>query len=70
MATELRVCCDRCHAVVLEQRTLLKVESGPIRVRHQSIDLCLDCQSAFAGFLKEFSDEATVSALPFQESPA
>jgi hypothetical protein len=41
--TEIRISCDRCGQVVLQGRTLLRVESGPLRGRYSEVDLCPDC---------------------------
>src|SRR5262245_16401536 len=48
--TEQRICCDRCGNVILETRTLLRVESGPLRMRYSDgVDLCSDCAEWLAG---------------------
>lgn len=48
---EQRVMCDRCGNVILEGRSLLTVEAGPLRTRRESVDLCSDCADLLAGWL-------------------
>jgi hypothetical protein len=54
MAQNVTTTCDRCSAVILEQRSKLTIEGGPLRQSHGSpvIDLCSDCQRAFSGWLR------------------
>lgn len=41
---ERRYCCDKCGSIILEDRTLLRVESGPLSGRWpDGIDVCRDC---------------------------
>ena len=43
MAIRTTHICDRCGSVILESRTHLDVESGPVRANgRKSIDLCED----------------------------
>jgi hypothetical protein len=51
--TTLTVHCDRCGERVLTDRTLLRVESGPLRSRRPEVDLCPQCvETWFAAALK------------------
>lgn len=51
--TEQRIICDRCKGVVIEARTYLRVECGPLRRSgRDALDLCGDCAEAFAAFLR------------------
>jgi hypothetical protein len=36
----LTVTCDRCDDEITADRTLLRVESGPLRPRREAIELC------------------------------
>lgn len=53
MASTLTVHCDRCGATVLADRTLIRVETGPLRVQLEHIDLCGDCAPLLACWLRE-----------------
>ena len=61
MAVNKRIICDRCGSVILENRAALVVQSGPLRIRHEALDLCGDCQDQLEGWLAEFSAEAALS---------
>lgn len=62
MACELHVCCDRCGSAILEGRAALEVLSGPLRSRHEYVDLCKSCQVLFENWLGEFSQEDPIEA--------
>lgn len=49
--TETRHFCDACSERITSDRTALKVACGPLRSRHQVIDLCSACLGKFAGML-------------------
>ncbi len=40
---ERHVFCDRCRQPVLRNLSVLSVEAGPLRQRHDRIDLCEGC---------------------------
>lgn len=48
---ETRVFCDRCRAPILEGRSVLRVEAGPLRARLEVLDLCGDCAELLQGWL-------------------
>jgi uncharacterized cysteine cluster protein YcgN (CxxCxxCC family) len=52
---EVSILCDRCGQVVIEHRTEIRVESGPLRELEgvESADLCLDCGEALLSFFRE-----------------
>jgi hypothetical protein len=51
--TETRHICDKCKNVIIENRTLLKAEAGPLRLTTESqFDLCMDCVAQFRGWLR------------------
>lgn len=68
MAVEQRVICDRCRSVLIENRAALVVQSGPLRIRRETLDLCSDCQDQLEGWLAEFSPEMTEAALSSPET--
>jgi hypothetical protein len=42
--TESKSMCDRCGKVITEDRSVLKVETGPLRHRWpEGADLCAEC---------------------------
>jgi hypothetical protein len=50
---EIRTCCDRCGAVILEGASTLDLRCGPVRERFgESLDWCRDCALAFVTFAK------------------
>ena len=53
MAVEQKVTCDRCRSVILENRNLLQIASGTLRIHRECVDLCGDCSDLFAGWLAE-----------------
>jgi hypothetical protein len=52
MTMVLMVSCDRCGEPIDSGRTLLWVETGPLRSRRDTIDLCLTCVDALAVSLR------------------
>ena len=54
MSTTVVYYCDRCSSRIVEGRTELLIECGPLMdIRDtDSIDLCPSCADALAGFLK------------------
>ena len=61
--TEIKVTCDRCKCVIIESRTILKVESGVMRSRDgvEAVDLCRDCGSCLSDFLRAGADAFALS---------
>ena len=57
----VRVSCDRCRRIITADRTELTVESGPLRSRRETIDLCTECSTAQSRWL---------DANPLSDSPA
>ena len=56
---ETKHICDRCGNVVLSDRTLLKVESGPVRAKGvHEVDLCESCAGLFADWLRGVREHA------------
>lgn len=53
MAVKQTCICDRCGDVILESRTLLSVEGGPLRIHRPTIDLCGHCAESLSGWLSE-----------------
>ena len=51
MASTTTIIFDRCGQVVLADRTLLRIESGPLRNQHECIDLCKTCQGLLVSWL-------------------
>jgi hypothetical protein len=50
---ETKYLCDRCGSVIVEARTALAVESGPLRKSGlSSVDLCVDCAVSLVGWLR------------------
>ena len=56
--THSQVICDRCQGVILENRTVLKVECGVVRTRDglPEVDLCADCGDGLSSYLKGVPD--------------
>jgi hypothetical protein len=50
------VTCDRCAATIESDRTLLRVETGPLRTRREAIDLCAECVKALVAWLRTGDD--------------
>jgi hypothetical protein len=48
---EMTIRCDRCRCVIAEDRSLLRVESGPLRQQREQVDLCTTCASALTTWL-------------------
>ena len=51
MRTE--VICDRCGNRIEAARSLIRLESGPLRDRLPTFDLCGRCQAALIGWLAD-----------------
>jgi hypothetical protein len=62
--TEMMIICDRCRQPIGENRTLLRVESGPLRNHYPAgADLCSDCAlSWFRATLRRGQPAAAVVA--------
>ena len=43
--------CDRCSNIIVRDRTLLLVESGPLAGRRGELDLCPGCCEALMSWL-------------------
>jgi hypothetical protein len=52
MASILTVTCDRCGDEITADRTLLRVECGPLRPRREAIDLCSACAEALVEWMR------------------
>jgi hypothetical protein len=52
MSSETTVRCDRCDEVITADRTVLRVESGPLRGRREQVDLCDECAQALVAWLR------------------
>jgi hypothetical protein len=48
---EQRIFCDRCHRLIDAGRTLLHVETGPLRERRPTCDLCPACLEEWVRWL-------------------
>jgi hypothetical protein len=59
----LTVTCDRCTEVVSADRTLLLVETGPMRPRRESIDLCPSCVEGLGVWLREPTVERSTAGV-------
>lgn len=46
----------------MEQRLLLRVESGPMRTTRDAIDLCKDCGPLLENWLADFVVESALSS--------
>ena len=51
--TSLIVHCDRCGERIESGRTLAIVETGPLRARWPTLDLCTTCADALTAWLVE-----------------
>jgi hypothetical protein len=52
MSTETVVHCDRCGAEITADRSLLRVETGALRTRRETIELCPACAESLTVWLK------------------
>ena len=64
MAVEIRVCCDRCKNIVLEGRTLLRAECGPMLTKRPTLDLCEGCRVLLENWIGSFAIEASPTTAP------
>lgn len=53
MTQRVEVFCDRCDNRIAEARSLIRVETGPLRDRLPVFDLCQRCQAALVGWLAD-----------------
>jgi hypothetical protein len=50
---QITVMCDRCGAVILENRSIVKIEAGNLGRQHdEPLDLCGTCQERFTDWLR------------------
>jgi hypothetical protein len=56
------VTCDRCAAVLVEDRVLLPFRVGPMRLPRPALDLCQACVQALAEWLRQAQEDARPSA--------
>ena len=52
--------CDRCRNRIERGRSLIRVETGPLRDRLPMFDLCERCQQALSGWLDDDSGDVEV----------
>jgi hypothetical protein len=45
------ISCDRCGVEISADRTLLTVETGPLRSKRPTVDFCRDCAVAFFSWI-------------------
>lgn len=48
---ETKLICDKCRSQIMSDRHLWISESGSLRERLPSLDLCADCQMKFLAWL-------------------
>jgi hypothetical protein len=61
---EVKHICDKCRGCIVEDRTELRVESGPLRRSGvESLDLCPDCAAAVADLIRAGRAELPAFAL-------
>jgi hypothetical protein len=53
MSTTLHVVCDRCRQPVVEDRHVIRFDSGSLRERKPDIDTCLACAAALLEWLDQ-----------------
>lgn len=54
--------CDKCGAVIAEDRSLYRAEAGPALQLRAEVDLCKSCLEQFAGWLR--AGKATAEPQP------
>jgi hypothetical protein len=63
MSVETRIMCDRCGDIVLEGRTVLRVETGPLS--HQdATDLCQTCTDAWRTWMRQAEADEVLEMQP------
>jgi hypothetical protein len=63
MSVEHRYCCNRCGNVILEARTRLVAESGPLRAAGLAeMDLCETCCQAVLDLIRSGAAQPAGSA--------
>ena len=53
----ITITCDKCGSRVEENRSVLEITTGPLRVERPEIDLCLGCARALMAWVDEDRDE-------------
>lgn len=67
---ELKVVCDRCHAVVVVGRACLDVRAGSLRRKFATIDLCETCANALQAWLGDRPAPGIAREGPGSPAPA
>jgi hypothetical protein len=62
--TETRHICDKCKTVILEDRTMLTVESGPDALVRPELELCLSCWRALLATLAVIDQKSSLDFTP------
>lgn len=55
--TKTEVFCDKCGVKIEADRSLIRLETGPLRLARPEIDLCLGCARALMAWVDEDRDE-------------